>query len=107
MGTKLLAIWLVFQTSALAWVIPDKWDVEELSKQLHDLSKERIDLDCDACKVLVDTIQFLARQDATEDVIATVATEFCIKFLSKHFDKSVCTQAVQEFKVSYSKCDIV
>ena len=90
-------------------MIPDKWDVEELSKQLRDPSKERIDLDCDACKVIVDTIQFLARQDATEDVIATVATEFCIKFLYqyKHFDKSVCTQAVQEFKVSYSKCDIV
>ena len=105
MGIKFLAIWLVFQTSALAWVIPDKWDLEELSKQLHDPSKELIDLDCDTCKVIVDTIQFLARQNASEDEIVTVATELCI--LLKIEDKSICTQIVQEFKVSYSKCDIV
>lgn len=100
MGIKLLAIWLVFQTSALAspMMIPDKWDVEELSKQLHDPSKELIDIDCDACVIIVRTIQLLARQNASEDDIAKAATELCI--LLKIEDKSICTQAVQEFKVS-------
>ena len=106
LGIKLLAIWLVFQTSALAWVIPDKWDVEELSKQLHDPSKELIDLNrCHACKSMVDEIRSLARQNASEDEIASLATKLCIKL--KIEDKSVCTQIVQEFKVSYSKHDIV
>ena len=101
MGIKLLAVWLVFQTSALAsaLMIPHKWDVEELSKQLHDPpSKELIDIDCGACKVIVDTIQLLARQNASEDEIAKAVTELCI--LLKIEDELVCFQGVQEFKVS-------
>ena len=79
-------------------MIADKWDVEKLSKQLHDPAKERIDLDCDACVVLVDTIQLLARGNASEDAIADVITELCITLNIE--DKLVCTQAVREFKVN-------
>jgi len=79
-------------------MVSDKWDVEKLSKQLHDPAKERIDLDCDACVVLVDAIQFLARENKSEDEIVDVATELCIKLGIE--DKLVCTQAVREFKVN-------
>ena len=79
-------------------MIADKWDVEELRKQLHDPTKERIDLDCDACVVIVDVIQFLVRQNADEEEIAKAVTELCITL--KIEDNLVCTQIVQEFKVS-------
>ena len=100
MGINLLAIWLVLQTSAM--MIGDgKRDVEELNKQLHDPSKELIDLDCDACVIIVDTIQLLARQNASEDEIATTVTKLCMLF--KIEDNLLCTQGVQEFKVSTCK----
>jgi len=57
---NLLAVWLMLQTSAI--MIANKWDIDELNKQLHDPAKERIDLDCHACLILVDAIQFLARE---------------------------------------------
>ena len=93
---NLLAIWLVLQTSAM--MMADKWDAEELNKRLHDPSKERIDLDCDACVILVDLIQFLARRNTSEDEIVTTLTKFCIE--KKIEDNLVCTQIVREFKVS-------
>ena len=93
---NLVALWLVIQTSAM--MIADKLNVEELRKQLHDPTKERIDLDCDACVLMVDVIQFLVRQNANEEEIAKAATELCIQL--KIEDKSVCTQGVQEFKVN-------
>ena len=77
-----------------------KWDVEKLQDrlQLQDPSKERIDLDCDACVILVDMVQILVRQNATSDEIASAITEYCI--LAKIEDTLVCTQVVREFKVS-------
>ena len=100
MGIQLLALvlatWLVLQTSAMT--IADKWDVETLSKQLHDPSKELIDLECDACVVIVDTVQFLARRNASEDEIVTTITELCILLKLEH--NLICIQGVQEFKVS-------
>ena len=80
-------------------MIADKWNVEELSKRLRDPSKERIDLDCDACVVMVDVIQVLARQNASEEKIATVVAELCIQL--KVDDSLVCTQGAQEFKVRF------
>ena len=50
------------------------------------------------CVVLVDAIQFLARENKSEDEIVDVATELCIKLGIE--DKLVCTQAVREFKVN-------
>ena len=101
-GTSLLTIWLVLprvlQTSATPIVDRD-WDLEKLSKQLHDPSKERIDFDCDACILIVDTIQRLARENASEDEVATVATELCIKLQIERAN-FICRQGVQEFKVS-------
>ena len=96
----LIYIWLAFLASAR--VITNKWDtewdVETLNKQLHDPSKERIDLDCDACKIIVDAIQFLARLNASEDEVAAVATWLCINL---NIEVSyICQQGVQEFKVS-------
>ena len=95
-ATHLVAIWLVLQCSAM--MLPDKLNMEELSKRLHDPSKERIDLDCDACVVVVDLIQFLARQNASEAEMVHGVTRFCIDL--KIEDNLVCTQVVQEFKVN-------
>ena len=78
-------------------MIADKWNVEELSKRLHDPSKERIDLDCDACVAVVDLIQFLIRQNASEEEMVHGVTIFCINL--KIEDNLVCTQVVREFKV--------
>lgn len=96
-GVKLLIIWLVIHTSAM--MLADKWDVEKLRKQLHDPSKERIDLACDACVIMVDAIQYLARLNSSEDDVATVITKLC-KFLKIEKDPLICSQGVQEFKVS-------
>ena len=93
---NLLAVWLIFQTSAM--MIADKWDVEELSKQLHDPAKERIDLACDTCEVLVDAIQSLVRWNMSEDAIVSAITELCIVLKVK--DSLVCSGIVPEFKVS-------
>ena len=100
--TLLALIWLALLASAREitdkW---DKWDVEKLNTLLHDPSKERIDLDCDACKIMVDAIQFLARLNASEDEVAAVATWLCIN-LNIEFSY-ICQQGVQEFKVSRYK----
>lgn len=93
---NLLAIWLTLQTSAI--MIADKWDVEELSKQLHDPAKERIDLACDTCKVMVDVIQYLASRNTSEDTIVSVLTKLCVAL--KVEDSLVCDGIVPEFKVS-------
>ena len=93
---NLLVIWLVLHTSAM--MIADKWNAENLNKRLHDPSKERIDLDCDACIVLVDIIQFMAKSNSSEEDIVIALTKFCI---DAHLqDNLVCTQIVREFKVS-------
>ena len=52
-------MWLVFHTSFM--IKMDKWDVGELSKELHYPFKERIHVDCDACVVTVDLIRLLIR----------------------------------------------
>lgn len=79
-------------------MMADKWDEEELNKRLHDPSKERIDLDCDACVILVGLIQLLARLNSSEDEIASAVTKYCIQ--KKLEDNLVCTQVVREFRVS-------
>ena len=84
-------------------MIADKWDVEELNKQLHDPSKERIDLDCDACVITVELVQFLIKQNTSVEEIVHGVTEFCIYL--KIEDNLVCTQIVREFKVSCSRDD--
>lgn len=96
LAVNLLAVWLILQTSAV--MIADKWDIEELSKKLHDPTKERIDLACDACEVMVDAVQHLVRSNLSEDAIAAVLTKLCILF--KVEDSLVCTGIVPEFKVS-------
>ena len=96
MGYALFLV-LVFQTAS-ATMIADtgKWDVEELSKRLHN---PHIDLDCGACKAIVETIQYLVRQNTSEDEIAAFATLLCEQ-LQIETDNLVCIQGVQEFKVS-------
>ena len=93
---NLLAVWLILQTSAM--MIADKWDVEELTKRLHDPAKERIDLACDACDVMVDAIQSLARSGVSEDVIVAVLKKLCV--ILKIEDSLVCNGIIPEFKVS-------
>ena len=104
LAASLLAIWLIYHTSAM--MLADKWDVRKLNEQLHDPSRERIDLDCDACVVAVDLIQFLIKQNASVDEIVHGVTEFCIDL--KIEDNLVCTQIVREFKVSCARdCGLV
>ena len=79
-------------------MIADKWDIEELSKRLHDPAKERIDLACDTCDVLVDAIQFLVRSNTSEDTIVSVLAKLCT--VLKVEDSLVCKGIVPEFKVS-------
>ena len=93
---NLLAVWLILQTSAM--MIADKWDVEAIRNRLHDATKERIDIACDACEVMVDAIQHLARSDISEDAVVTILTKLCV--LLKIEDSVVCTGIVPEFKVS-------
>ena len=93
---NLLAVWLILQTSAM--MIVDKWDVEAIRTRLHDPTKERIDLACDACEVMVDAIQHLARSDVSEDAIVAVLTKLCVLF--KIEDSLVCNGICPEFKVS-------
>ena len=101
--TAAIILHLVPGTSTMA--ILNKWNIEKLSKQLHDSSKERIDLDCDFCRIIVDTIQFLTTQNATENEVANAITTLVCPYLNKsqtvHVADFICQQIIQEFKVWY------
>jgi len=81
-------------------------DIDELIKrldlELHDaakeIKKELIGHDCEACLLIVEAIQHLARKNFTEDTIVDVVTKLCIKYKIK--DKLVCSGIIPEFKVS-------
>jgi len=92
---NLLAFWTVLQCAAI--LISDRWDVDKLYEVLHDPTKERIDIECDACVLVVDAIQSLARENKTEEEILKTATFLCEKL--KIQDKLVCTGIVPEFRV--------
>ena len=55
------------------------------------------DLTCDACKIIVDELDELFRENKTEDEIVDVITDICINL--KIEDRNVCTLVVKEFKV--------
>ena len=51
----------------------------------------------------VDTIQRFARENASEDEVATVVTDLCINLqIEANF---ICRQGVQEFKVSIKELE--
>ena len=93
---NLLALWTVLQCTAI--LISDKCDVDRLYKELQDPSKDRIDVECDACVLIVCTIQALARENRTEEEIVTTATYLCEKLTER--GKLVCSGIVPEFRVS-------
>jgi len=114
---KFLAVWLILLISAIIAEKSDhRWwpdidrDIDEMIKRLDlelqdaakELKKELIDHDCEACLVTVGAIQFLARENFTEDTIVDVLTKLCIKFKIK--DKLVCRGIIPEFKVSAPHC---
>ena len=68
-----LACFAVLQSSA-----SDNWDVDELYKQLHDPTKDKIDVECETCFVVVEVIQTLVRENKSEDEIVEAAIELCI-----------------------------
>ncbi|XP_065887574.1 sphingomyelin phosphodiesterase-like [Dysidea avara] len=91
---NLLALWTVLQCTAI--LISDKCDVDRLYKELQDPSKDRIDVECDACVLIVCTIQALARENRTEEEIVTTATYLCEKLTER--GKLVCSGIVPEFR---------
>jgi len=93
---NLLVLWTVLQCTAI--LISDRWDVDKLYKELHDVSKERIDVECDACALVVDAIQELVRSNTTEEEVVKTATYLCEKLQIQ--DKLVCSGIVPEFRVS-------
>ena len=54
-------------------------------------------LTCDACKIIVDTLDTMFMENRTWDDIVAVATEICIEL--KIEDRNVCTLVVKEFEV--------
>ena len=63
------------------------------------------DLTCDACKIIVDTLDKLFLENKTEDEIVDVITDICIDL--KIEDRNVCTLVVKEFRVSFSsRCSV-
>lgn len=82
-----------------ASLLSDNLLVDELYKQLHNLAKGEIDVECDSCFLIVKTIQFLSRENKSEDEIVDAAIELCTRL--KIEDKYVCSAIVPEFKVSY------
>ena len=94
------AICLVLGTSAM---VITNWEVEKLSKQLHDLTgKERINLDCDICEITVKAIQLLGRLNTSEDEVASAITKLVCPLLNKtqRIEYFICEQIIQEYKVS-------
>ena len=57
-------------------------------------------LTCEACKVVVDTLDTMFMENRTWDDIVAVITEVCIEL--KIEDRNVCTLVVREFKVALS-----
>lgn len=53
---------------------------------------------CDACKVVVNLLQELFAQNASEDEVAKIVISVCIDL--KIEDKNVCTLIVPTFRVS-------
>jgi len=91
-----LACCAVLQSSAS--LLPDNWDVDELYKQLHDPNKDKIDVECETCFVVVEVIQTLVRENKSEDEIVEAAIELCISL--QKADQLVCSEIVPGFKVS-------
>jgi len=91
-----LACCAVLQSSAS--LISDNWDEDELYKQLHDPAKRKIDVECETCFLVVEVIQFLARENRSEDEIAEAVLELCISL--QMADQLVCSEIIPEFKVS-------
>ena len=54
-------------------------------------------LTCDACKVIVDTLDTLYMENRTRDDIVAAITELCIELQIE--DRNVCTLAIKEFEV--------
>ena len=54
-------------------------------------------LTCEACKILVDTLDTMFMENKTSDDIVDVITELCVDLQIE--DRNVCTLGVREFKV--------
>ena len=74
--------------------------VELTARRLGELRGVPLDasgLTCDACKVIVDTLNTLYAENRTWDDIVAVITEVCIELQIE--DRNVCTLAIKEFEV--------
>lgn len=69
----------------------------ERLKQTNQYSSPSSGLTCEACKLIVDTIDVLFMENKTQDEIADVVTSICIDL--KIEDRNVCTLVVKEFQV--------
>ena len=64
--------------------------------------KYQIDLMCDSCKVIFFMLQELLAQQKSQDEIAKILTEACIKLKIQH--ERVCQGIIQMFKVNICQC---
>lgn len=60
---------------------------------------------CEACKLIVDTLDVLFMENKTQDDIVDVITTICIDL--KIEDRNVCTLVVKEFQVSILLFEII
>ncbi|XP_065888775.1 sphingomyelin phosphodiesterase-like isoform X2 [Dysidea avara] len=84
-------MWIVFSLLACCAVLQSS---ESLNSD--DPAKDRIDVECDSCILVVETIQFLFRENRSEDEIVDAAIELCTRLHIE--DKYVCSGIVPEFK---------
>ena len=66
-------------------------------KQTNQYGSPSSGLTCEACKLIVDTLDVLFMENKTQDDIVDVITTICIDL--KIQDRNVCTLVVKEFQV--------
>lgn len=100
----LSATLLVFIFLTTANALPLKPDLVA-TRRLVDLTAQRLNqygspssgLTCEACKLIVDTLDVLFMENKTQDDIVDVITTICIDLNIQ--DRNVCTLVVKEFQV--------
>lgn len=111
----LVATTLVFTILITANASPVRPDLVA-TKKLVDLTAQRLEqtrrdggtgarssgLTCDACKIIVDTLDQLFMENKTQDEMVDVITAICIDL--KIEDRNVCTLVVKEFQVCDESC---
>ena len=70
--------------------------IDLAARRLGELSG-RSGLTCEACKIIVDTLDTLFAENRSTDEIVAISTDICIDLHIE--DRNVCTLVVKEFQV--------